>query len=952
MVQYLLLKSDGESDDPDLGLTSDSTSNGGVLGGDNYSASHTTFADSPEFVGWESSNAVPDQYLETGNLYHPYKDAKRGIISYDSDNSYTPEGGSVRHEATENDSFTNEGLYSDGDSWLIKDANPGETFRATAWVKSASGGASVQIYCLGGSSSTTPDTYTSSTITASDTEWRKVFTEHTLGSDENWVTLRLDNDGGDGAVVYWDNIRLEKVNRENTSSSPIGNTQAASLADQLSGGTTSSSPAANVGTTSSSVLVGDGTSTTFSNALRDAFSASTFGNSSSDTTADGLTELFTHADQPADIDTSSVTEAFTESFDTIDRTGLGDALSTVTADTTVATTDGSSSLAEAVSEPLVAATAASAVSQSADGSFTDAYVSAVENSSSLGPTVAGSQTAVTALGTIDGAQFDGLTGDASVEIIAFVSPEEAATTANVPGVDTSTGAVALTENAVAVPVSPTLDLVIAPAKGEVSLEAGFADSLAADVGAATSIKVAKTKASGTSQQSELNTSTTTEPATGLDFEPSRNTYGVAENIDYGSSTSELTIAHTVNAEQSQSSYFNTFSIYGSDNVAYAGFKNSSNGNEFRFVVNDGSFQSISFTVPKNERASVIGVYDGSEIKAYVNGELKSSSSVGSSINLYSKIKIGGNTEDSGQFYDGVLYDAQVYNRALSEKEIDRVSDGNSVTDGLIGSWDFSTDFGDTAFDSVGTNDISLKNSPDWITGQKAVSTVTLQDSGFSTSTIIGAATLATYTTLGNSSSATSVTGDNADGSFATLTDVGSSATDVSAAVRNAVASELDASANTLVTAEALSEAAEALIEDGVVDTQVEAAALVSDVLASDQRTADEAFADVSGDTETFETIDRAGRPTSFSLSQGARAVFDVSTEDVNPLAAALPVLSATLVSAIEVRAEGTSSATPVVQPTDLDTEVINGLLRILYPSLMGDNNAVVQNERNYADLEH
>lgn len=42
MVQYLLLKSDGESDDADLGLTSDTTSNGGVLGGDTYSASHIT----------------------------------------------------------------------------------------------------------------------------------------------------------------------------------------------------------------------------------------------------------------------------------------------------------------------------------------------------------------------------------------------------------------------------------------------------------------------------------------------------------------------------------------------------------------------------------------------------------------------------------------------------------------------------------------------------------------------------------------------------------------------------------------------------------------------------------------------------------------------------------------------------------------------------------------------
>jgi hypothetical protein len=41
MPQYLLLKSDGGTDDPDLALTSDTTSDGGVLGGDNYTASDT-----------------------------------------------------------------------------------------------------------------------------------------------------------------------------------------------------------------------------------------------------------------------------------------------------------------------------------------------------------------------------------------------------------------------------------------------------------------------------------------------------------------------------------------------------------------------------------------------------------------------------------------------------------------------------------------------------------------------------------------------------------------------------------------------------------------------------------------------------------------------------------------------------------------------------------------------
>jgi len=49
MSQYLLLKSDGDSDDAKVGLTSDSSYEGGVLGGDTYTTSETTLSPFNDF---------------------------------------------------------------------------------------------------------------------------------------------------------------------------------------------------------------------------------------------------------------------------------------------------------------------------------------------------------------------------------------------------------------------------------------------------------------------------------------------------------------------------------------------------------------------------------------------------------------------------------------------------------------------------------------------------------------------------------------------------------------------------------------------------------------------------------------------------------------------------------------------------------------------------------------
>jgi len=155
----------------------------------------------------------------------------------------------------------------------------------------------------------------------------------------------------------------------------------------------------------------------------------------------------------------------------------------------------------------VAAETAALTSQSADGSFGEVFADVLRASGSALPTSAVGDAAVTSLGTAQVAtatpQFD----VAEVEIFAFVSPESATAIPRVSGGETTTNAVALTEDAVMVPITPTMDVVIQVRTGQLGVEGKFADSLAASVGASTSIKVAKTVADAEGQSGAVESST-------------------------------------------------------------------------------------------------------------------------------------------------------------------------------------------------------------------------------------------------------------------------------------------------------------------------------------------------------------------------------------------------------------------------------------------------------------
>ncbi|AGF91188.1 hypothetical protein HAPG_00002 [Halorubrum phage GNf2] len=489
-------------------------------------------------------------------------------------------------------------------------------------------------------------------------------------------------------------------------------------------------------TAATSTFNSSATSTTLSNALQDAFTASTFADSSSDTAAAGIEEQFTHANQPADLNTSSVVDAFTERFDTVERTGFGDALTGVTSDTTLATTNGTQSFENALAEPLVASEAATFVKQDGD-SFGKSYATVLQASASGLPTAASGNIAVTSLGQTEVAIADPQFDQALVELFAFISPATTTVTPTVSDPNTDTSAGALTENAVAVPITPTLDIIVAVNKGETGLGGTLADSLSASVGAQTSIKVAKTVADAATDSGTVNT----------------------------------------------------------------------------FAVPDGVA----------ETATAIS-------------------------------QLGSVTTDTS--VEALLVAATLQ------------SVGSSSTFSLVG-------------------------------GGRADVTSDVVD--------------------GSSVSSSVPSGEVVD----TVTDI------------------VDAAGAAEATPEVLAEAAETLVANGAVATETAAASVVSQVVASDQRSDNTAFTTVDSSRELFAISDETSQPTTFSLSEAVKTVVDSDVVDTDAVSVAMPSVLATLVSAMDIDGAAQAEAFAVgdVPVTKLTPE--QALLRLLFASTIGTNSVTV-----------
>jgi hypothetical protein len=141
-------------------------------------------------------------------------------------------------------------------------------------------------------------------------------------------------------------------------------------------------------------------------------------------------------------------------------------------------------------------------------------------------------------------------------------------------------------------------------------------------------------------------------------------------------TDEITLTVWVNSNDNGNSEHNCW--LGKGDNAYA-IKHQS-GNYLEFFIYDGDWHSTNYSTDitslNGDWHHMAGTYDGSELKFYLDGELAAnlvySSTIGTAAH---NVTIGENSQATGRYFDGMLDDPRIYNKALSQDDIKSIMMG-------------------------------------------------------------------------------------------------------------------------------------------------------------------------------------------------------------------------------------------------------------------------------------
>jgi len=145
----------------------------------------------------------------------------------------------------------------------------------------------------------------------------------------------------------------------------------------------------------------------------------------------------------------------------------------------------------------------------------------------------------------------------------------------------------------------------------------------------------------------------------------------------------------------------------------------------RITIGSLSHEVCGGTVPLDEWSYIVGIYDGSTERVYVNGILGGTNSLTGSIDTNTNDFFIGNRNDATRPFDGLMDDVRIYDYARTPEEI-RLdynaglatrfggSPAEDVERGLVGHWTFEEGTATSTADvSNQSNDGVLTNGPTW-----------------------------------------------------------------------------------------------------------------------------------------------------------------------------------------------------------------------------------------------
>ena len=191
--------------------------------------------------------------------------------------------------------------------------------------------------------------------------------------------------------------------------------------------------------------------------------------------------------------------------------------------------------------------------------------------------------------------------------------------------------------------------------------------------------------------------------------------GIYEDSIYNKITDKFSIAVWVNFDQKiQDQTFQQYLVERSswgDQTGFALMTDQPWTNQILFRVMNGSANGdAAWDDPEIEAGTwyhVVGTYNGSEVKLYVNGELKDTTAFTGMM-----LPDSGTNLNLGNQVDGRLFDARIYHHALSHSEVSELY-------GLVAHWKLDETSGSIASDSTGKGrDGTITGDQTWVASGK------------------------------------------------------------------------------------------------------------------------------------------------------------------------------------------------------------------------------------------
>lgn len=214
-----------------------------------------------------------------------------------------------------------------------------------------------------------------------------------------------------------------------------------------------------------------------------------------------------------------------------------------------------------------------------------------------------------------------------------------------------------------------------------------------------------------------------------------------------SPTAAITISAWVKADAWSTVLTDPSYIVGKDdwsvtpNVGYSLRSTSTGELSFVFAGGNGWREVISTTkLPVNQWVYVSGTFDGTVLKAYIDGIEVGSANYSGTINLSTRpLYIGGTPSlaaSTERLFDGKIDQLEVWNVALDATAIDqnKVCSPDGTETGLVGFWNFEEGTGTTTADQTANgNDGTFVGGTAWETDAQPICVTSIADNASSSS---------------------------------------------------------------------------------------------------------------------------------------------------------------------------------------------------------------------------